>query len=309
MENSLNSAFAFSIKPVMNRLVSVIIPCYKQARFLSEAIESALGQTHRRVEVIVVDDGSPDETAEVASRYSAVKLIRQENRGVAMARNAGLEASCGEYVVFLDADDRLLPQALKLGLEAMVVDPDCAFVFGKCRYIDASGQPIPTPAQFQSENIENHYAFLLEYACPLWHTAIVMFRRRALETVGGFNADFTPAEDYELYLRLARRWPVRCHASVVAEYRMHHANMSSDSLKMLRAILKVFEHQDEHVRDEPHLQRALDCGLDLCRRYYGQLCVREIKDDVRRKGMDSSALRRIFDLFRCAPKQAIRFLW
>ena len=91
--------------------VSVIIPCYGQAHFLGEAIESVLGQTHP-AEVVVVDDGSPDNTAEVAARYPGIRCVRQDNRGLGGARNAGFAVSKGDYVMFLDADDRLLPDEL-----------------------------------------------------------------------------------------------------------------------------------------------------------------------------------------------------
>src|SRR5215210_2105808 len=94
-------------------LVSVIIPCYNQAHFLGEAIESVLGQSYPNFEIVVVDDGSPDDTAEVAARYPEVRYICQDNQGLSAARNTGLGQSEGEYVVFLDADDRLLPEALE----------------------------------------------------------------------------------------------------------------------------------------------------------------------------------------------------
>jgi glycosyltransferase involved in cell wall biosynthesis len=101
-------------------LVSVVIPCYNQARFLGEAIESVLSQSYRAFEVVVVDDGSTDNTSEVVARYAGadagVRLIRQENRGLAGARNRGLAEAEGEYVVFLDSDDRLLPDALQVGV-------------------------------------------------------------------------------------------------------------------------------------------------------------------------------------------------
>src|SRR5215212_9690625 len=92
-------------------LVSVVIPCYNQAHFLSEAIESVLAQTHPNFEIIVVDDGSTDNTSEVAARYPGVRHIRQDNQGLAAARNTGLRESKGTCLVFLDADDRLLPNA------------------------------------------------------------------------------------------------------------------------------------------------------------------------------------------------------
>jgi glycosyltransferase involved in cell wall biosynthesis len=96
-------------------LVSIIIPCHNQARFLFlyDAIASVLGQTHSPVELIVVDDGSPDNTAEIARRYEAIRFLCQENRGVSTARNAGFSASTGAYVMFLDADDRLMPNAVQ----------------------------------------------------------------------------------------------------------------------------------------------------------------------------------------------------
>src|ERR671912_965329 len=109
-------------------LVSVVIPCYNQAHFLGEAIESVLSQTYPHFEIVVVDDGSTDNTQEVAARYPGVRYIRQENQGLAGARNAGIRRSNGSYLVFLDADDRLLPEALEVGLEHLNAHPECAFV-------------------------------------------------------------------------------------------------------------------------------------------------------------------------------------
>src|SRR5438309_392347 len=92
-------------------LVSIVIPCYDQAHFLSESVESALAQTHPRTEIVVVDDGSRENVAEVAARYPGILCLRQENQGLAGARNTGFHTSSGEYVLFLDADDRLTPTA------------------------------------------------------------------------------------------------------------------------------------------------------------------------------------------------------
>ena len=115
-------------------LVTVVIPCYNQAHFLTEAIESVLSQSYPNFEVVVVDDGSTDDTSEVAGRYpQKVRLIRQENRGLSGARNTGIGHARGEYVVFLDADDRLLPEALEVGIEQLEAHPECAFVSGHCR--------------------------------------------------------------------------------------------------------------------------------------------------------------------------------
>ena len=111
-------------------LISIIIPCYNQARYLAEAIKSALAQTHSHIQVVVVDDGSVDSTAEVASHYPEVRLVRQRNQGVAQARNVGLYQSSGDYVIFLDADDRLARTAVESHLCCFAEHPEAGFVAG-----------------------------------------------------------------------------------------------------------------------------------------------------------------------------------
>ena len=123
-------------------LVSVIIPCYNQARFLSEAIESVLAQSHRHFEIVVVDDGSSDRPEDVVASYSGVRCIRQANQGPSAARNVGIRASRGDYLVFLDADDRLLPEALTVGLEELNANAECTFVYGHCTFISSTGYPL-----------------------------------------------------------------------------------------------------------------------------------------------------------------------
>jgi glycosyltransferase involved in cell wall biosynthesis len=153
-------------------LVSVVIPCYNQAHFLGDSVESVLAQTYPRFEITVVNDGSQDNTAEVAARYHEVHCVSQENRGLCAARNAGLRRSVGEYVVFLDADDRLLPHALETGVGQLVARPGCAFVAGRHRYIDAAGAPLPSLME-QRLVEKDHYLELLRsnyVGCPTSRT-------------------------------------------------------------------------------------------------------------------------------------------
>src|SRR5215831_5403862 len=109
----------YQIPTLSPRLVSVVIPCYNQAAFLSEAVESVLSQTHRRVEILVDDDGSTDGTVAVARSYEGVRCISQANQGQGTARNEGLKRATGEYVVFLDSDDRPRPRALEVGVRCL----------------------------------------------------------------------------------------------------------------------------------------------------------------------------------------------
>ncbi|MDR7453912.1 MAG: glycosyltransferase family A protein, partial [Armatimonadota bacterium] len=123
----------------MRPRASVVITCHNQGAFLAQAIESALAQTYPGVEVIVVDDGSTDETAEVAARYPDVRLVSQPRAGLPAARNAGLGLCTGDVVTFLDADDRLLPHAVETGVRALLAHPEAACVAGHYRLIDAAG--------------------------------------------------------------------------------------------------------------------------------------------------------------------------
>src|SRR5262249_8899135 len=152
-------------------------------------------------EVVVVDDGSYDNTTEVALRAPGVRYVRQENMGPAGARNAGLRYGRGSYVVFLHADDRLLPEALEVGLSGLADNPACAFVSGQCRHIAFDGSPLPveTPPVIPRDP----YHELLRN-CYIWTPGVVMFRRVAFSWAGGFDPAFGWNDDYEMYLRIAR---------------------------------------------------------------------------------------------------------
>ena len=255
----------------MKGAVSVIIPCYNQAQFLPDALESALAQTYRKMEVVVVDDGSPDTTAEVVARYPGVRCVRQENRGVAEARNAGFRASSGEYVLFLDADDRLTPNAVEAHLLCFAEHPEAGFVVGDIDQIAGDGSYIRSPrwpvleANFYEELLKvNHVA----------NTIAVMFRRSVIERVGGFKT--APAEDYELLLNAARQFSSAHHRSVVAQYRRHDANMSRNGSVMLRKMHKVMQSQVPFVTENPKLKAAHRKG-ELCwRDHFGLATIREI---------------------------------
>jgi len=131
----------------MEPLVSIVIPCFNQGRFLGEAIDSALAQAHPAIEVIVVNDGSTDDTRSVACARPGVRHIEQRNQGAPTARNTGLADSRGEYVLFLDADDRLLPHAVALGIQSLDAHPDWSFVTGHVRLIAEDGSSVDVPSQ------------------------------------------------------------------------------------------------------------------------------------------------------------------
>ena len=254
-----------------SQLVSVIIPCYNQAHFLKEAIESVLRQTYQHFEIIVIDDGSTDNTSEVANSYPALRCIRQENWGLSSSRNVGLRESKGDYLLFLDSDDRLLPEALEIGVECLRAHPECAFVFGLCNVIAGDGSLLRT----QEPWVENdHYLALLRHN-DIWCPATVIYRRDIFEIVGGFNTSLRPSgsEDYDLYFRIVRNFKVHCHNKVIAEYRRHGLNMSRNHAGMLRATLAVYRTQRDYVKVDKQYEEAYRKGIRHWKDFWGESLV------------------------------------
>jgi glycosyltransferase involved in cell wall biosynthesis len=248
------------------------------AHFLGEAIESVLAQTYRRVEVIVVDDGSPDDTALVAGRYPSVRCVRQPNQGLAAARNRGFRESGGDYLVFLDADDRLLPEALALGVAELRAHPESAFVSAAYRNIAEDGEPLPTPPWPLDVGADHYRELLLRNYIGVHNT--VMYCRWALEAIGGFDVTRRAGEDYDLYLRIARRFPIARHPAMVAEYRRYATSMSRDPARMLRAMMQILHAQRPHVRGHRQYEDAYRRGIRHFQNLYGERLVERIRRDM-----------------------------
>jgi glycosyltransferase involved in cell wall biosynthesis len=279
-------------------LVSVVIPCYNQARFLPEAIDSVLRQTYPDVDVIVVDDGSTDETSNVVARYQGIEAIRQENRGLAAARNRGLEASRGAYVLFLDADDRLRPDAAGLLCDELDRHPDAAFAAGLCQQIDVEGRLLPVVEKPRAG--DDPYLELLTEA-HIWMPGTVLYRRAAVEQAGGFDTKIDAAADYDLYLKLARRHSVLLLDRLVGEYRQHSDSMSRSAGPMLAGVMTALRrHRDVRRRDERH-RSAYAAGVADARGYFGRLLVLESHDLLRRR-RGPAAMRTLALLLRHHPR-------
>jgi glycosyltransferase involved in cell wall biosynthesis len=275
--------------------VSVVIPCFDQGRYLGEAIASALAQVRADVEVIVVDDGSTDETPRVAAAHPSVRYIRQANAGTAAARNRGLREARGELVLFLDADDRLRPDAIATGAAWLEAHPGAAFVAGHVWLIDADGVAGPQPVQ---DHEAPGYAALLRDNW-IWTPGVVLYRRDAVEAAGGFDAGAGGSADYDLNVRLARRHAFGCHHQIVLDYRQHAASMTRDPAYMLRSAVAVRRRERRHavrlgVRD------AWRAGLRAVQADFGGRLVDRVKGDILR-GRYLRALRGLVSLARFYP--------
>jgi len=222
-------------------LVSVIIPNYNYGRFLEESIGSALNQTYPNVEVIVVDDGSTDDSVDVANSFNdRIRFISQENAGVSAARNRGIAESRGEVIAFLDSDDVWLPEKLEKQMRILEKDPDVGLVH--CGYIevDSDGKP----GQIHVDGMSGQVAIeLLRYRRPviLGGGSAAIVRRSIFDRIGGFDPNVSPAEDWEFYYRCARICKVGFVAEILMKYREHQSNAHLNIRRMEKAILGAFD--------------------------------------------------------------------
>jgi glycosyltransferase involved in cell wall biosynthesis len=261
--------------------VAIVVPCFNQHRFLAGAIESAIAQTVAPVDIIVVDDGSTEDVRPITSRYAPVTLIRQDNRGLAGARNGGLRAATSDKLVFLDADDRLLPNAIAAGLECYAANPDAAFVYGAHRIV--RGDEV-TPTYFPVSS----YRDLIQ--CNwVGMVAAAMFDRARLLEIGGFDESLAMCEDWDAYLRLSRGFAFASHDHLVADYVRHGCNASND----LRQLWKWIE-----VVRAKELARGLGAEDWLAWREGEAVWERMLGPDPRRAGMAGRAVGKVARMLR-----------
>lgn len=190
-------------------LVSVVIPTFNRRDLVQQTIESVLAQTYPAYEIIVVDDGSTDETEHaLATRFGErIRYIWHENRGESVARNLGIAAARGEYLAFLDSDDLWLPEKLSRQMLVMVASPTVVLMGCQAWFIDSLGRKIDV-APFGTNLQPADYSLksLLLNNTIVGGGSIGLVRRPALEAVGGFDPEIRFGEDWDLWLRLRARW-------------------------------------------------------------------------------------------------------
>jgi glycosyltransferase involved in cell wall biosynthesis len=235
-------------------LVSVITATYNMADYLTETLDSVLGQDHPVVESIVVDDGSTDHTSAVLERYEddpRVRIVRQANAGQTRAKNRGLEEAKGEYVGFCDADDIWLPHKLSRQLPRFEVDDPPGLVYADTQFMDEHGDDLTTP---NTPRYRGHISarLLIDNFIP-FPTALAP--RRVLEDLGGFDERRSMSIDYDLWLRLSARHWVDYVPEVLARYRIWPGQMSHRTGERLDNAFRVIE---EFVQDHPGVVRPFE---------------------------------------------------
>lgn len=238
-------------------LVSVVIPYYNQTAYIREAVLSAKRQTYPNVEIIVVDDGAPVPVAPILGDIEGIHIYRKDNGGASAARNYGFQESRGEYLLFLDADDRLVPEAIETHMAALGQNPSAGLSFGSTRIIDEDDRELRPPHICRSRN---DYFRMLLVSNPIECPGGALIRRRAFVDAGLFDPSFRNAEDYHLYLRLARRYSLARHEECVVEYRKHSGGKSQDKERMISAVMKILEDIESRCELDSAERRKLQHG-------------------------------------------------
>ncbi len=217
--------------------VNILIPAYNRADFLPEAMQSALAQTFRDLEVIVVDDGSTDDTPAVVRAITDPRLIyiRQENRGVSSALNTAWRAARGEYVALLGSDDVMLPQQIENLLRLIESDAALGLVYARAQAMDAQGKPLPqilgSPPKFAGNALQS-----LLYGDCICGIACLM-RRATLERTGGFDETLLANEDWDMWIRMAEISRFLFHDEILARYRMHPTSLTGGRSQHYRRVI------------------------------------------------------------------------
>lgn len=266
----------------MNPKISVIIPNYNYSGYLKEAIDSVLAQTYENIEIIIVDDGSTDNSREVIESYGdKVIAVFQQNQGVAAARNNGFAHSSGEYVAFLDADDVWIPEKIAWQVEKFAQDPSLGQVHVAINEIDADGNFIRSRAANGEGDISIDF-LLSEQEVFYGGGSGGMILSRAFKEAGGFDEKLTTSADWDLYFRVANLYPVGQISKPLLKYRIHGKNMHGNVPRKEREMMYIFEKAFSkgsltRIRNAAYANLSLNLAFEY-------LDTRDYKNSLRQMG-------------------------
>ncbi|GLX86650.1 hypothetical protein tloyanaT_29030 [Thalassotalea loyana] len=230
-----------------NNLVTVYITNYNYGAFIEEAIESVLAQSYPAIEVLVIDDGSTDQSHEVINQYidhERINVIYQKNQGLTKTNNVALRLAKGKYIVRLDADDVFKADAIE-NLVKSFVDDKIAMVFGNWDVVDEHRNFIHS---YKRHDFENDVTLM---DCPA-HGACTMFRTDYLRSVGGYDEDLRCQDGYELWFRIVEKFEIKSLSEIIFEYRRHGSNLTGNEEKILTTrsgiLKKISANKDVNIR-------------------------------------------------------------
>lgn len=221
--------------------VSVIIPNYNYANYISRTIDSVLAQTYKNLEIIVIDDGSKDNSLETLKKYGdKITVLTQQNQGVSRARNNGTANSNGEYIAFLDADDIWLPEKLETQMQRFFDDAEIGLVHCSMDFIDPNDQPCGENYNGMEGNVaEEFLRFEKGVVVGAGSTGVVT--RRIFDELGGFDERLSTAADWDFCYRLATKYKLGFVRKPLVLYRIHNSNMHGNIAVMEHDMMLGFD--------------------------------------------------------------------
>ncbi|MEM6752985.1 MAG: glycosyltransferase [Cyanobacteria bacterium P01_C01_bin.38] len=218
----------------MSVAFTIVMPAYNAGAYLSQTIESVLNQTLTNFELIIIDDGSADETSDIAYQYSKidnrVRVLSQSNQGVSATRNKGISLSQSKYIAFIDADDKWFPENLKSHFENLEKNPHLGVSYAKVEFLHPNGNHTGKIARGRLSNLEPQH-FL--YENPTMTVSNLVVRRQVFEEIGGFDCNMSYSEDMDFLFRVAcSNWKIEGIDRVLLGYRTTQGGLSSQLYKM-----------------------------------------------------------------------------
>jgi len=227
-------------------LVSIIIPNYNHARFVGGAIHSVLNQDYKNVEIIVVDDGSTDNSHEVIGQFGdQVKYIYQENAGLSAARNTGIRASKGAFIGVLDADDMYEPAFISTLVSALESNPEAEGIYCGYQFVDQENNLLP---QIENRPVPGDELYEALLDGNFFVPESIFLRRYVYDDVGLFDEALRACEDWDVWLRVTKKYRIIHAPEILTRHRVLAGSMSTDPLRMLNNRLAVLS---KHVGEEP----------------------------------------------------------
>ncbi|HOW59379.1 MAG TPA: glycosyltransferase [Candidatus Omnitrophota bacterium] len=246
--------------------VSVIIPTFNRAEYICDAIDSVLAQTYHDLEIIVINDGSIDDTEKALKKYGGrIQYLYQNNAGVSAARNKGIKASRGEYIAFLDADDSWLPEKLSVQIPILEFNPKLGMVFSYLEIMDEYGRRTGRMKPKQKPGID--FLTMLEAGSAM--TSSCLMRKRSLDAAGIFDESLAIYEDMDLFLRVVNQFPALFVEKSLGCYREHSNQSTLDDVKNYKQQVKLAQKWMQ-ISDDPKAQRLLSAKV----RKYSNLLMR-----------------------------------
>ena len=237
-----------------SKKVSVIIPLYNAEKYIARTLQSVLSQTYKNIEILIVDDESPDNSVRVCQQFSdsRIKIIHQKNRGLAGSRNTGIRHAQGDYLAFMDADDIWLPEKLKIHVAHLESNPKLGISFSRSAFIDETDKPLGT---YQITKLEDITPLDILCRSPIGNGSAAVFRKAVFDdikyqdnlygTVEDFYFDdnFRLSEDIECWVRIAvqTQWKLAGIAQPLTLYRIHSNGLSANLKQMIEFREKVFQ--------------------------------------------------------------------